>query len=247
MSEFFRYNWDLRGQEATYLVDLDYAGKFDLLGDFTTLIHITCLSLNHDAASFTKREHQKLDEVQQQCGEILGSSGVFVGLIDVFAQRRLYFYTNDAKLLIPLNSYCEKEGQFSLACARASEPNRQTYYRLLYPDAAKRQGVKNAEYLKIMEERGDDLNAFRRVNFHLRFAGSPGLQSFAAEARSMGYAIGDSDYSPEHELPLSLTVHSISRLEWGAITQQTTNILQLSDRYGGTLDYVDSAYVEKRF
>lgn len=247
MSEFYSYKWDLRGQQASFCVDLEYAAKLDLLGDFTTLLHVTCLPLEREAPAFTKREQKKLDDVEARCTALLGKAGVFVGRIDVGAQRRLYYYTNDAKLLLPLNNLCAKESGLTLACARVPEPNRQTYYRLLYPSAAKMQGEKNASLIELMKKRGDDLAAHRRINLHLVFPGAPAMNAFAGEAKDSGLAIGNTGFNPERDLPHTLSVHAISQLNWEDLTKLTTNVISIAERCGGALDYVDSAFVEKRF
>lgn len=247
MSELFCYKWDLRGQLADFAVDLEYAAKLDLLGDFTTLLHVTCLPLDGEQAAFSKRELRKLTDVQERCTALLGKAGAFVGRIDVGAQRRLYYYTSDAKLLLALNNFCAKESAFALSCTRVNEPNRQTYYRLLYPNAAKFQGKRNEEFIEIMRSRGDDLASMRRINLHLLFAGAPAMNAFAAEAKTAGFAIGNTGFIPERETPHTLSVHAVSRLEWEELTKLTTEAITIAERCGGTFGYVDSAFVEKRF
>lgn len=247
MSNLFSYNWYLKEAPASFQVDLEYAGKFDLLGDFTTLLYITCLPADPEQTAFGRREQSLLVKVQKRISQLLGDAGAFVGSIDLQAQRILYYYTNDAKRLLAINAYCGKEGRLALTCTRANEPNQQTYYQLLYPDGVKLQGVENARLISAMKQRGDLLSAHRRINLHLRFYGAPGMQRFADLAREEGFAIGNMDFIPEREYPHGLTVHCLLPLEWEPLTAATTELIALSAGCQGILEYVDCAFVEKRF
>ncbi len=247
MSNFFRYNWELHGQTARFLVDLDYAGKFDLMGDFITLIHVTCLPVDPSQPEFSRRERARLETVAPRCMEILGQSGAYVGAIDIGPQRRLYFYVSDARLLVPIFDLCSNEKGLTLACAKADEPHRQTYYRLLMPDEAKKQSAANEAYIAELRQRGDDTAAYRRINLHLRFPTIFAASAFLREAKEAGFALGRDSYTPEQELPHETTVHAVSRLLWNDVTTLTTRAIRLAEPYGGVLNSVDSAFVERRF
>ncbi|MEG1884393.1 MAG: DUF695 domain-containing protein, partial [Clostridia bacterium] len=130
MSNWYCYDWELGGQPAQFHVDLSYMEAFDTLGDFSTLLYVSCFSLVPDAVAFTARERRHLDGVLRDCLKVLDSKAVYVGFIDVLAQRRYFFYTSDARLLVPLMSVCEETERFKVESVKASEPNRQTYYRL---------------------------------------------------------------------------------------------------------------------
>ena len=247
MSELFSYNWFLKEALASFQVDLEYAGKFDLLGDYTTLLCITCLPADPEREAFSRRERALLVKAQKTISRLLGSSGVFVGLVDVPAKRQLFYYTNDARLLLSINACCEKERRLTLTCTRVNEPDRQTYYTLLYPDQERLQGVENARLIAAMAHRGDNCATPRRINFHLRFSGAPAMQRFADLCREEGYAIGNMDFIPERDLPHGLSVHTIQPLVWMPLTAATTGLIRLSATCEGMLEYVDCAFIEKRF
>lgn len=246
MAEWYSYDWELSGQPAAFHVDLSYVAEFDTLGDFTTLLYVSCLSNNPQALSFTARERRHLNDVFKDCARVLKGKSVYVGYIDMLAQRRYYFYVSDARLLVPMLSVCKDDGVLRLNCTKAAEPNRQTYYRLLVPDAAKRQSNDNIRYIESLRERGDDNDAPRRVNLHFYFPTVQGRSLFAAEIREAGFALGKDDYIPEQELPYYLVIHRVSPLRKDAITHLTTQAIECAAPYGGTLAHLDSGLVLKR-
>ena len=246
MSDWYVYDWDLQGLPAQFHVDLKYVEEFDTLGDFTTLLYVSCYPKKETASEFSARELRALEGVSKECLRILGAQCAFVGFIDIAAQRRYYFYTSDARLLVPLMAYCSEEVDFRLECFKAEEPNRQTYYRLLVPDAAKRQSVDNETYIASLRARGDDNGAFRRVNLHFYFPSANGRSLFRENAKAMGFAIGETDYIPERDPSYYIVLHSISPLELAAVTELTTKAIYAAETYGGVLEHFDSAFVPKR-
>lgn len=246
MSNWYSYDWELLGHPAEFHVDLTYCDEFDALGDFTTLLYVSCFSLDANAQSFTPREKRQLDGVLKDCLKVLAGKAVYVGFIDVGAQRRYYFYTSDARLLVPLMHVCEEEGDFRVQCVKANEPNRQTYFRLLVPDNAKKQGGDNRRYIEALQSRGDDITAMRRVNLHFCFPSMQGRTRFIHDAKELGFAIGADDYIPERTLSYYLVIHRISTLEPRAITMLTSSAISAAEAYGGVMDHFDSAFVPKR-
>ncbi len=246
MSNWYAYEWELQGHPAEFHVDLSYCEEFDALGDFVTLLYVSCFSLSAKAQAFTNRETRQLNGVLNDCLKVLGNKAVYVGYIDVQAQRRYYFYTCDSRLLVPLMHVCQQQGDFNVECVKANEPNRQTYYRLLVPDNAKRQAVDNRRYIAALQARGDDLSAMRRVNLHFSFPTVQGRTLFAQDAKSLGFAIGADDYIQEHPLPYYQVIHRISALEARTITGLTTSAIEAASAYGGVMDHFDSAFIPKR-
>ncbi|MPM75592.1 hypothetical protein SDC9_122586 [bioreactor metagenome] len=246
MRDWYVYDWDLQGLPAQFHVDLRYVEEFDTLGDFTTLLYVSCYPKKAEAQAFSAREKRVLDNVSKECERILGEHCAFVGFIDILAQRRYYFYTSDARLLVPLMAYCAEEDSLRLECFKAEEPNRQTYYRLLIPDNAKRQSVDNAAYIASLRQRGDDNAAYRRVNLHFYFPSASGRTLFGENAKTLGFAIGKTDYIPEREPSYYIVLHAISPLDQESITELTTKAIYAAETYGGVMEHFDSAFIQKR-
>ena len=246
MSNWYGYSWELAGASAEFHVDLSFVEEFDALGDFTTLLYVSCYSLREGATAFTPRELRALPSVLDDCVRELGNKAVYVGFIDVQAQRRYYFYTSDARLLVPLMNVCAEQRAFRVTCTKCAEPNRQTYYRLLVPDAAKRQVGDNCAYIDSMRGRGDDLSALRRVNLHMHFPSAQGREQFMTDAKAAGFAIGRDEYVSEHELPYAVALHQISALNLRDVSALTSRAIGVAETFGGKLVRFDSAFVPKR-
>ena len=246
MNEWYAYDWELSGQPARFCVDMSYAAEFDALGDFTTLLYVSCCSKNAQATAFTARERRHLDDVLKDCQRVLKGKSLYAGYIDMLAQRRYYFYVSDARLLVPMLSVCKDDGVLRINCIKVAEPNRQTYYRLLMPDAAKRQSNDNALYIESLRKRGDDNDAPRRVNLHFYFPTVQGRSQFAEEIRQCGFALGREDCVSEREQPYYLVIHRVSPLHKDAVTLLTTQAIECAAPYGGTFAHFDSAIIIKR-
>ena len=245
MSNWYDYQWDLSGQPAWFHVDLDYMEEFDHLGDFTTLLHVTCVPADEQKA-FGRSDYKHLEKVLSECCRILGEKAVYVGSREFPTQRRYDFYTADPRLLVPLLNYCSDCPYFHVTCEKTTEINRQTYYRLLVPDTAQQQAANNLSYIESLASRGDATETPRRVNLHFYFPTGSSRDAFSVSAREIGFAIGKGDYIPERDLPYYLPIHQIAPLQIDALTDLTTKAIHAADEYGGMLEHFDSAFVPRR-
>ena len=131
-------------------------------------------------------------------------------------------------------------------CGFAKEPRWQSYFKLLYPNAAKYQTVLNGEFIQLMEKRGDNVDAARRLNLHMFFPTEPQRLLFSEQARLSGFAIGDALYKPEQEMPYGVILHRVSTLMKQDLDGVTTRAIRLAEKYDGSMTYMDSASVPKR-
>ena len=243
---FFSYEGIAKGEAASFTVDLSLAERFDQLGDFTTLLYVTCLPVRVRKGGFHRRDLRNLDAVHRDILSLLGDAAVFAGRIDVPDQRWLYYYTNDAKLFLRLSEFCEKEGSLQLTCGRLDEPERETYYKTLYPDATRLQQVKNLALIEAMRKRGDDTEKSRRINLRLRFGSLPRMQEFCGRALEEGFAIGETDFDADSERPYGVTLHCIRPLSPAALEDLTNRIIPAAAEFDGRLRFLDCAFVERR-
>jgi hypothetical protein len=246
MSNWFVYDWELDGTPAQIHTDLSYLEEFDHLGDFTTLLTVTWESLYPDAERFTGHELHGLEKVLSRCLSILDKKAAFVGYTDAGAYRKEYFYTGDARLLVPMMNYCADERRFRGGCVKSLEPERQTYYRMLVPNQAKRQSVENRRYICAMKDSGDDLSVPRRLSLLFSFPSGRSRSLFAQEILTAGFAVGADDYVPEKELPYTLILHVISPLESAAVTHLTTEAISVGEAFGGKMENLSAAFMRRR-
>ena len=243
---FFFYEGTAKDENASFAVDLSLAERFDQLGDYTTLLYVTCLPTRVRKGGFSRRDYRNLEAVHRDILSLLGSAAVFAGSIDVSGQRWLYYYTNDAKLYLRLSEFCEQEGSLRLTCSRLDEPDRETYFKTLYPDATRLQQVKNLALIEAMRKRGDDTEKNRRINLKLRFGSLPRMQEFCTRALEEGFAIGETDFDADNERPYGVTLHCIRPLSPAALEDLTNRIIPAAEAFDGRLRFLDCAFVEKR-
>ena len=81
MADWYVYDWELQGLPAQFHVDLKYVDEFDTLGDFTTLLYISCYPKKAESQAFSAHEKRALENVSRECLRILGEHCAFVGFI----------------------------------------------------------------------------------------------------------------------------------------------------------------------
>lgn len=245
MSEWFAYDWEVRGLPARFRVDLQYAEQPDLRERFVTLLFVTAAPRREGAAAFSFMERGRLEPMLQHCRALLGEAGVHVGTVSLGAQVRHYFYTYDARLLVPLYAYCSRERGLRLACSKAEEPGWETYRQYLCPDAGKRQSAANRAFIADRLARGDDVATPRRIDLTFRFATSNHRAAFSAAAVPLGFVAGRASFDEQSDLPYTLTLHANAPLVHAALTVLTTRAIHAAEQQQGAFDALDAAFLPK--
>ena len=133
MSNWFSYDWELRGAPARFQVDLAFAEPDSACRRYATLLYVSCDARRAGAGSFSFWERRHLAPVLARCSTLLDGHGQHVGTIALPAHTRYYFYADDARLIVPIYEFCTDYAGLHLACAKADDPQQQTYFQLLYP------------------------------------------------------------------------------------------------------------------
>lgn len=246
MSEWFAYDWEVRGVPAHFRVDLQFAADPDGPTGYHTMLYVTCSARRADAPAFSFGERKRLSSVLSRCEAILGEQGRFVGVIEQSTSVRYYFYAKDARLLVPLYEYCSDEKRLRLACAKADEPEQQTYYRLLYPDAAKRQSAANDAFIALRRAQGDEPETPRRIDLTFRFPSFQSRAAFTAEATALGFSAGRIGFDETHEAPYTLTLYASAPLLHTPLTALTTQAIAAAAPHCGELAALGAAFLSKR-
>lgn len=245
MSEWFLYDWEVKGKNARFYVDLGCTERFRADPTYNALLYVSCDSRIQDASSFTNREYRRLKSLLAKCKETLGETAIFTGMLDIGARRQFFFYVNDARQLVELYEFCEKEKLLAMSCGKEDEPAQKTYFDFLYPDQAKRQSVKNRIYIEAVEDRGDDISAARRINLYFYFPSDQARYRFGREAMLAGFALGETDFIPERDPSYYITLHTMGTLELTAVNAMTTRAIDIADGYSGVMDHLDAAFVSR--
>lgn len=246
MSNWFAYDWELRGAPARFQVDLDFAEPGSACRRYATLLYVSCNARRADASGFSFWERRHLAPVLQHCIARLGDHGRHVGTVTLPARARYYFYVDDARLIVPLFEFCSEYGALRLECAKAEDPRQQTYFQFLYPDAAKRQSVANRSWIDARRAQGDDLQAPRRIDLTFSFPTAQARAAFSAEAASLGFTAGRVGFDETQEAPYMQTLHASASLELRALTEWTTRGIAAAQPLGGTLCGLDAVFLSKK-
>lgn len=246
MSNWFAYDWELRGAPARFQVDLAFAEPDSACRRYATLLYVSCDARRADAGSFSFWERRHLAPVLARCSTLLDGHGQHVGTIALPAHTRYYFYADDARLIVPIYEFCTDYAGLRLACAKADDPQQQTYFQLLYPDAAKRQSVANRSWIDARRTQGDDLQAPRRIDLTFSFPTAQARAAFSAEAASLGFTAGRVGFDEAQEAPYTQTLHASASLELRALTEWTTRGIAAAQPLGGTLCGLDAVFLSKK-
>ncbi len=242
MPQWLEYDWILNSVPSKYRVNME----LDSILPHTSmqmLLHVKCGSKDPRGDGMTLRERRRVEALERKCVKQLDA--VYAGIIDSGSEVRMYFYTDKERDFEMLRELLDKENGIDCVCKRIFEPQWQTYYKLLYPDAAKYQTVRNKTLIDNISKRGDNTSAPRRINLHMHFPTEPLRLLFQEEARLAGFVIGDAVYAPEQDLPYGVVLHRISTLCKRDIDSLTTRAIRIAERFRGVLVQWDCLLISK--
>ena len=236
------YDWYIEGQPARFTVDMSYEGR-PPDPERPVLIYVNAVPKNPGQEQLKPSQRWVLSRLTDRLERKLGLT--FVGDIELGEQRQMYFYASNPDVLEDVE-YAARRCSGVVATAECvNEPGWETYWQLLFPDAAKYQTVLNRERVARLEKLGDDPKAPRRVNLYFGFPTEPNRIHFAEEARQMGYAVGSPQFEPAWELAYGVALHRISDLTPRSIDEVTVRAIRLAERFSGELRDWDCQLVPK--
>ena len=236
--EYFTYDWHMDSAPAQFLVDMTLSEAE--LDQRPYMIYVQGKSRN---GILSNRERKHLDELEKKCCKKLDA--IFAGSIRTSERGVFFFYAKEQDALEVARGLIDKEKVLQCAAGIREEPDRITFHKILYPDAARLFTEQNRKQLQFYKKHGDTLTASRRITLHVFFPAEPLVGLFAEEARVSGFAVGDHEYEPDHELPYGVALCRVSTLDKAEIDAITTQVIRLAARYEGTLSYWNCPVVGK--
>ncbi len=239
-STWLEYNWRLDGRAALFGVELElYRSAPD--PKLPILCYFCCEAEGRD--ELTETDIKRIEALGAKCVRKLGQPAA--GFVQAGNTRQYYFYVPGKEQYDILRAIAEKERKLVCKVAGKREAEWTTYFKLLYPDEAKYQTVRNREVIAKYRANGDATEAARRINLHVFFKTEQHRLMFEEAARQAGYAIGTPEERSELELPYGATLHRISTLELADIDSVTIRAIRIAQRMEGRLAYWDCAIVPK--
>jgi hypothetical protein len=241
-ADLFTYDWQIDGDEALFCADL---ALYDDAPDpyNSVLLYMSCAAKTPGKA-FDVNMVKRAEGILKRCLKAI--TPLYAGYIRTFDAMQFYFYASEEECLDALERIAAKEHVLLCRAGMQNEPEWQTYYRLLYPDAAKLQTEQNRRHIALLKKHGDNLTSPRRVRFHLFFPSEPIVNYFCDKALKLGFAVGEKEFAPELENPYGVALHRIAALDKKELDRLTTEVIHLAEGFEGVLKDWDCQIIPKK-
>ena len=240
--EWFSYDWQIDGDDAVFCADLSlYERAPD--PENSVLLYMSCAAKTA-GKPFDASMERRAERVLKKCVKAL--SPLYAGFIRTLDAKQFYFYAPSPGSLDALEAVAKKERGLYCRAGVQAEPEWQTYFRLLYPDAAKQQTERNRLHIALLKKHGDNPAVARRVRFHVFFPSELIVKYFIEEARRAGFAVGGQEFASELDTPYGVALHKIATLDKREIDSLTTGLIRLAEASEGMLRDWDCQLVPKK-
>ncbi len=244
MTDWLTYEWEFRGERATFRVDMQYWELLPVLS-YSQLIYVCTAPKDPLAKGFSNVEQYRFRILRHRLIDELEGRAIHVGSVYTDTLRALYFYAAEADVIQQASAICREFGMLAITCAHASEPHFTTYYRFLYPDDARLASVENAVYIETMRKKGSDLDMVRRVNLTLCFLTVEDRSAFLKEVPRLGLTPGGNFWHGEGTHPACCTVSGFTSLSLPKLNKFTARAISAAAPLEGMLTDVEAEFVKK--
>ena len=244
MTDWLTYEWEFKGERATFRVDMQYWELLPILS-YSQLIYVCVAPKNPLAKGFNGVEQYRFRSLRHRLIDELEGRAIHVGSVYTDTLRTLYFYAAEADVIQQASAICRDFGMLAITCAHASEPHFTTYYRFLYPDDVRLQSVENAAYIEAMHKRGSDLDTVRRVNLTMCFLTVEDRNAFLKEVPKLGFTPGGNFWDGESSHPACCTVSGFSTLQLPQLNRFTARAISAAAPLEGMLTDVEAEFVSR--
>ena len=244
MTDWLTYEWEFRGERATFRVDMQYWELLPVLS-YSQLIYVCVAPKDPLAKGFSSVEQYRFRFLRHRLIDELEGRAIHVGSVYTDTMRALYFYAAEASEIQQASAICRDFGMLAITCAHASEPHFTTYYRFLYPDDARLQSVENAVYVEAMRKKGSDLDMIRRVELTLSFLTVEDRNAFLKEVPRLGFTPGGTFWEAESTHPACCTVSGFTSLHLPKLNRFTARAISAAAPLEGMLTDIDAEFVKR--
>ena len=244
MTDWLTYEWEYRGERATFRVDMQYWELLPVLS-YSQLVYVCVSPRDPLAKGFNGMEQYRFRQLRHRLIDELEGRAIHVGSVYTDTLRTLYFYAAEAETIQLASAICREYGMLAITCAHASEPHFTTYYRFLYPDDMRLQSVENAAYIEAMRKRGGDVNMVRRVDLTMCFLTIEDRGAFLKDVPRLGLTPGGTFWDGESTHPACCTVSGFTTLELPRLNRFTARAISAAAPLEGMLTDVEAEVVRR--
>lgn len=244
MTDWLTYEWEFRGERATFRVDMQYWELLPVLS-YSQLVYVCVSPKNPGSKSFSQLEQYAFRQLRHRLLEGLADWAIHVGSIYSDSLRTLYFYAAETEAIHQASAICRRAKHLAVTCAHASEPHFVTYYKLLYPNDSKLQSAENAAYVEAMKKKGGDLAAIRRVRLVLRFLNEEDRSAFLQQVPRLGFTPVRTFFEEGGTHPACCVISGFSSLELPRLNRFTARAIDAAAPLEGMLTEVEAEFVHR--
>ena len=244
MTDWLTYEWEFKGERATFRVDMQYWELLPVLS-YSQLVYVCVAPKDSLAKGFNKVEQYRFRTLRHRLIDELEGRAIHVGSMYTDTLRALYFYAAEPDVIQQASAICREYGMLAITCAHASELHFTTYYRFLYPDDAKLQSVENAAYIEAMRKRGGDLDTVRRVNLTLGFFTVEDRSAFLKEVPKLGFTTSGTAWEAESTHPATCVITGFTPLLLPKLNRFTARAISAAAPMEGMLTDIEAEFVKR--
>ncbi len=247
MEKWVSYDSEFDGKTSVVQVDLRPVSSAAERKRLPMLLMLRiALRKNYAAAMMSYRADRRLTRELKALGRFCPKVNVALVAARTWGSALLiYAYAADEPSLMAAVKLCEKQRSLAVDYDIRYDPEWRIYRAELYPNAAARQTMKNAEQIEMMERYGDDLHAPRRINHYCSFPDEPSRIGFEQTARQSGFALGDPFFLAEKDYPYCMCVRHVGSIDKRTIDGYTNKVVRIAEQFGGHYDYWDCQIMRK--
>ena len=120
MTDWLTYEWEFRGERATFRVDMQYWELLPVLS-YSQLIYVCAAPKDSLAKEFNKVEQYRFRMLRHRLIDELEGRAIHVGSVYTDTLRCLYFYAAETDVIQQASAICREYGMLAITCAHASD------------------------------------------------------------------------------------------------------------------------------
>lgn len=234
-TDWLEYDWPFQGKAALYEADMSLDGPSR--PEMGVCVEVSCLTRDVKRAELNAREKRHANQLLERAAKL---DAVFCGVVSTDAMIMGVYYVSLASHIEPIKELCDRERVVIASVAYKEDGDYSTYYKLLFPDAAKLWTIENGKRIEFYEKHGDALSPARKLTYNMFFPTEQLMLLFSEQARLSGFALGNRIYQPEQELVYGVQLHRIGTLNKLEMDESTTRLVRIAQKCQGELVYWES-------
>lgn len=238
-------HWDMyfgyiEDQVASVVLDMDIWKEIDTEEyNYAVAIRLKIKAPNEDGFPVGP-EADKINEMEDSLNGFARFQNIIqVGRVTTDGIRDIIFYSNREEqkdLMEAAARFIEPHGYKYEIFLIEEEENWEFYFDFLYPNPYQQQHMNNRVVIEALEERGDKLDAPRKVVHWLCFENMIMLKRFEKTIKKEGFFIEEESVETNEEGKYVLTIYRMDTIDYSSINEVTDLLVEISEKYKGEYD-----------